>query len=438
MTAEGTAGGARISKDRGRFVVAWTAFGLSAIGAVLGVVYGTAEQMSGRSVFPQSPLSYATGSLVAIVYSAVGLVLCVQRPRLIVGWLFLAIGSVASIANFGWAYALLSAATGPPGPMRGVDVAWVTNLILAPGWLVSAIALVLLFPEGRAVTPRWAPLAPIAALGGAGLALCLAVAPGRLVFSYGDNTHAADGVAGDAAAGGSLIFLVALVACAVAAVWSMRLRYAAAGEVQRQQLKWFGWASALVVVTGSLDALLTGPWLHPSQFATDLAWLLFTCAAVTVPIAALIAIQRHQLYDIDRLIGRTFVYGALTAILAGLYAASVRLSEVVFKAVTGQTSDAALVVTTLVLATTFTPIKGRLERIVGQRLRPAVPAAVASSPATTTIADLDRRMEDIARRVAREVLAESRSAAADDAPIAQPADAVSASAGVEAEATAGA
>jgi hypothetical protein len=143
-----------------------------------------------------------------------------------------------------------------------------------------------------------------------------------------------------------------------------------AGDVQRQQLKWFVWASALVLIAGAIDALLTGPWLPIASIA-DAAWVLFTFAAITLPIAALIAILRHGLYDIDRLIGRTFVYGALTAILAGMYAASMRLFEAVFKDVTGQTSDAALVITTLVLATTFAPIKARLEKVVDRRLGPA-------------------------------------------------------------------
>src|SRR4029453_14229739 len=71
------------------------------------------------------------------------------------------------------------------------------------------------------------------------------------------------------------------------------------------------------------------------------------------------------LWEIDRLVERTFVYGALTAILAGLYAATIRLLEALFVGVTGQSSDAALIIATLVLATTFTPGKSRLEHLAG-------------------------------------------------------------------------
>jgi hypothetical protein len=83
------------------------------------------------------------------------------------------------------------------------------------------------------------------------------------------------------------------------------------------------------------------------------------------------------------LINRTFVFGALTAVLAGLYAAGIRLFQVLFVAITGQESDGALVLTTLILATTFTPIKSRLEGIAARRYQPhpAVAAGAAAAPA---------------------------------------------------------
>jgi hypothetical protein len=131
---------------------------------------------------------------------------------------------------------------------------------------------------------------------------------------------------------------------------------------------------------------------------------------MTLPVAALIAILRDRLYDIDRLISRTFVYGLLTAILAGLYSALIRLFNAIFVDVTGQSSEIALVMTTLILATTFTPIKQRLEKVVARRLAsPAATAGAGTTPAAAPIVDadeLDRRIEAIARRVSREVVAE--------------------------------
>jgi hypothetical protein len=173
----------------------------------------------------------------------------------------------------------------------------------------------------------------------------------------------------------------------------------------------------------------------------DLSWIAFSLAATLVPVAALFAMLRYRLYDIDRVIGRTFVYGALTAILAGLYAASIRLFTSFFVDVTRQSSDTALVLTTLVLATTFTPIKSWLEGVAAARFRTTHgPAAVeattlgdavgAPGPVVAVEAsgadgggvegsgsatepplandELDARIAAIAETVARRVLAEQR------------------------------
>jgi hypothetical protein len=82
-----------------------------------------------------------------------------------------------------------------------------------------------------------------------------------------------------------------------------------------------------------------------------------------------IAVLRYRLDQIDLIINRALVYGALTAILAGLYSASISLFQKVFIALTGERSDAAIVLTTLILAFTFTPIKTRLQAIVDRRFR---------------------------------------------------------------------
>jgi hypothetical protein len=89
--------------------------------------------------------------------------------------------------------------------------------------------------------------------------------------------------------------------------------------------------------------------------------LLFTAC---MPIAIGIAITRYRLYDIDRLINRALVYGSLTAILAGVFTAAVGLAQRLFVAYTGSTSDAAIVLTTLVVATLYAPLRKRLEGLV--------------------------------------------------------------------------
>ena len=132
---------------------------------------------------------------------------------------------------------------------------------------------------------------------------------------------------------------------------------------------------------------------------------LFYLSASIPPIAMVFAILRYNLYGIDTILGRTFVYGALTAILAGLYTASVRLFNALFEGVAGQSSELVLVVTTLILATTFTPIKRRLEAIVDRRMRgspSAVPAGDGSPEADPAkLLDDPRFLEALDARIRR-------------------------------------
>lgn len=95
------------------------------------------------------------------------------------------------------------------------------------------------------------------------------------------------------------------------------------------------------------------------------------------PLSAAVAIVRYRLWEVDSLVNQTVVYGTLTAILAGLYTASISLSQRLFVAVTGERSDAAIVITTLIVASAFTPVRVRLQAAVErafqdpiQRLKP--------------------------------------------------------------------
>ena len=229
-----------------------------------------------------------------------------------------------------------------------------------------------------------------------------------------------------------IVIPVALVGVCVVgalAMWSLRVRYRLADPTERRQLKWFAWGSVVTVVGGAVLVVGALVVTDPRSRLVDLSWVIFAIASTTLPIAAVIAILRERLYDIDLLINRTFVFGLLTAILAGLYSALIRLFNALFVGMTGESNEFALVLTTLILATTFTPIKKRLEDIAERRLTPAhapVPGTVpvaqaaadpapafatqvdAAAPATVDLDELDRRIETIARRVSLEVVAAAR------------------------------
>jgi hypothetical protein len=171
---------------------------------------------------------------------------------------------------------------------------------------------------------------------------------------------------------------ILLVAGAAATTFALFERYRRTDHIGRLQLRWYV-ASAILLTIG-FASYLGALYLLPADSPLgELVMVLFFFSAAIPPAATVVAISRYRLYDIDVIIGRAVVFGGLTAILAGMYAASIRLFNALFVGLTGESSEAVLVITTLILATTFTPIKGRLERLVASWMGGAEPSAAATA-----------------------------------------------------------
>ena len=152
---------------------------------------------------------------------------------------------------------------------------------------------------------------------------------------------------------------------AVALSVFMRLRHAVG--VERQQIKWLAYAAAasalgiiFIVITLAIDTPL---WYERAALAY------FTVAGEAVPIAIGIAILRYRLYDIDLLINRTLVYGSLTLLLALVYFGGVTATQAIFRTLGGQEQQPqlAIVVSTLVIAALFNPLRGRIQAFIDRR-----------------------------------------------------------------------
>jgi hypothetical protein len=263
------------------------------------------------------------------------------------------------------------AETGWTGPL---DPAWVALLPVAvafgAGTTVS-IAVGMFFPNGRMIHPilRWA--LPVATVGGLAFTIGIVLSPGPLAMFPGYVNPISTSIPPSV---GSLLRVIVgpvlLLAGVLATVTALAERYRTADEIGRLQVRWYAasgiWLAAMFVAY--LVAILA---LEPSSPLGQAITILFFMSASIPPFALTFAILRYRLYDIDTLINRALVYGALTAILAGMYAASIRLFNAIFVQTTGEASELALVITTLILATTFTPIKSRLERAVSHRIGPS-------------------------------------------------------------------
>jgi hypothetical protein len=144
------------------------------------------------------------------------------------------------------------------------------------------------------------------------------------------------------------------------------VRFRRAGGVERQQLKWFAYVASLLVLglTAATSTAFTADSSTWSQVVGPAGWFTaLAMVAIGIPVATGVAVLRHRLYDIDVVINRTLVYGALTATLGGAYLASVLLLQFVLS----PSSDLAIAGSTLAVAALFRPLRSRIQALVDRR-----------------------------------------------------------------------
>lgn len=266
-------------------------------------------------------------------FSIVGALIVSRRPTHPIGWIYCASGFMVGLTAFSTAYTQYAAQVPGVLPAGGmVDI--IANISFPLAFLLPITFGFLLFPDGHLPSPRWRLIAWLTAL---------AFALSFVGF-------------------GIVLLLFLLIACAA----SLVMRWRRARGEERQQLKWIGSAAAMVAIVLPLD--IAASILIPGWNSTWGFWVM-TSAYALIPIAAGIAILKYRLYEIDIIINRTLVYVPLTAILAGLFAATITLSQKLFIAVTGQSSDAAAVLTTLVVVAAFEPLKKWLQEKVDKRFK---------------------------------------------------------------------
>ena len=310
--------------------------------------------------------------VIAIFASAlVGALIVNSRPGHPIGWMFCVAALSFGVGFFSRQYAIQALVVVPGTLPFGYAMAWFGFWVDMPGIAVVALFLPLLFPDGHLPSARWRP-AGYFATGGVAVAVAVAMIAPATYANAGypsirnpiglDQYRAAFDVV-DSVMQPLLLVLVVIGALAL----FDRVRHANADE--RQQLKWFGYAGALVLAAFLIEAAARAlPSVASLRLASDAVALL---ALTALPAAVGIAILRYGLYDIDLIINRTLVYVLLTGVLAGVYTGAVALFQRLFVAMSGQGSDLAIVMTLFVVATVFTPVKNTLQEHVDRRIRPA-------------------------------------------------------------------
>jgi hypothetical protein len=308
-----------------------------------------------------------------LAFPLVGALIASRHPKNPIGWICLAAGIIWMLSNLtiGYGtYGLLAARLGSvpfPAAIGSLGV-WTW----APTLGLLGIYLILLFPDGRLPSRRWRPLAWLSGAVIILVSLGTALTPGRLPDLGGvRNPFGLEEYpwVADAAQGVTLL----LPLCMLASALSLVLRFVRSGGEEREQIKWLAFA-ALILGLGSSSFVIPTIILSNNTGGGDPLWqnLLEDAVLLSVagiPVAIGFAVLKYRLYDIDVVINRTLVYGALTATLVALYFGGVAATQAIFRALTGQQQQPqiAVVISTLVIAALFHPLRRRIQAFIDRR-----------------------------------------------------------------------
>ncbi len=354
--------------------LAWALAAASTCLALAYVVLLRVDVLSGRNVnFDQH---WLPGVFWAIAWPTLGAVVLSNHPRNRLAWVFLLVGLGAGVGLFTEQYVVHASLVEPGSLPAAPLVGWVGVVAGNLSWQ-SIVLVPQLFPNGRPLSARWRWLLRLSVILMVAGAAWLAGIPGRLF----------DGVPVDNPFGLDLPeemhrlspFAQALLAPVVAVVilgslTSLVLRYRRAQGPERQQMKLF-----VAAVVFSAVGLFVYPHL-------PYAFIVNAVLSLVPPVTFGLAIMRYRLYEIDRVISRTFSYAVLTGLLVGSYALLV--TGVTRLVPVGSSLRVALA--TLVVAALFQPLRRRLQGIVDRRFNRAR-------------YDAERTVEAFSRRLRNEV-----------------------------------
>jgi hypothetical protein len=285
------------------------------------------------------------GMVVTIaVYSAVGVAIFALRSD---DWM--AIFTSLVLITFGTATTVAFPASRLDGALRA------PALLIEAVLLASLVLALCIFPDGRFV-PRWSRWLAAVWVGWIALSYLVPAAP----FSVLRMNEAQ-----------FLLFRLAWYSAGIVAQLQRYRRFATAE--QRQQTKWvlFGIVAAMLVFFGLELPVALVPELRGNEPAAVLYRLarlpVSALGLLLIPLATAVSLLRYRLWDVDVLINRALLYSSLTVVLALIYLTAVTLAQVTFRALTGQESDLAVVLSTLALAGLLHPLRARLQRFIDQR-----------------------------------------------------------------------
>lgn len=370
--------------------VPWMLAGLTVLLVVAGILFA-------RAPGGTSPLEVLDMGGFAI-FSVVGALVLTHRRGNLIGWIMLAAGFAFVLDTTSVAYVEASLAGWDlPAP---VVAAWLAAWVWSPGWSLAFAWLPLLFPDGRLLSRRWRWLAAALAVGS------LQIIPAMLlpVLQYGDDERVFGpnpmGLQGHGPLleslvdGAAMLFMPIWIAIIVHQV----LRYRRSDPVGRLQLRWFLWS---VVITISAIVVSAFPVIGPL-----LERVPFSALVVFIPLSVGVAITRHRLYEIDRVVSRAVTFTVVVAVLAGLYAGAVVGVGALLQPIAPD-SDLSVALATLLAAAAFRPVlawvRNRVDRRFNRNRYDAAAEVAAFGQRLRDELDLGQLRGDLAATATRTV-----------------------------------
>jgi two-component system NarL family sensor kinase len=337
--------------------VAWSIAGLSALLIGVGTLLGALAISSGG--WPASLLSHQlTIPLSGIVFTVMGALVLPHRPHHPIAWMLVGLGLLSGVEVFNLGLLAYMSLQAPGEIIPAPNLAhWLVQWIYLPRSMIPVSLLLVLFPDGEPPSRRWRALAWATVVGIVLSTVTTAFSPaeGPALGGIVRNPFAVKSQFLDLAwVLSSGLLGILLLACPA----SLVARFRSAKGIERQQLKWLVYTLAVVFVLFFL-AVLPVALILDTRRAAEFVFSFVNLATIAIAIAVSIAVLRYRLYDIDVIINRTLVYGALTVSVVIIYMAVVAGLGALLQA------EGHLLISLLatgLIAALFQPLRERLQR----------------------------------------------------------------------------
>ena len=302
--------------------------------------------------------------VIALTFPTVGALIASRRPKNPIGWILCGTGLFTGVRSFAQAYADFGL-VGRPGVLPAAEyMGWLGSWTRVPVVALASTLVLVVFPDGKLLNRSWWAVVWMAVGGSALVGLFMALDPELWMYhpSWNNPLALERGVFKDLVEPLGRIGFVLLIVSWLCAAIALLIRVDKGSPVERQQIKWLAYFAILMFVGFAFVGAgwWSGSW---SLWGELLSIAAFNC----LPVGVGIAILKYRLYDIDLLINRTLVYGALTGILALVYLGGVVALQELFRYLTGQGSQLAIVASTLAIAALFGPLRRRIQAFIDRR-----------------------------------------------------------------------